>query len=739
MQNCTRPEQHGLKTAEEDEHEETETGILTRYPPPSVLGQLPLRDKGSYSKTPGSFPETDKDESESETRGIARQIVQSSLDNVLDQVKAEEARLQQSQELRRQEAAAPQDKGKGKARADDGNVSTTAIPAIRISGEDATDGGPEASSSAASSSTGRSRFRLGRLFNKRGAAQGSTSSEASSSRETLSPVSTTTSEEAAAQEKLKTLHFPLLRLINKHRNATSDGGTATMECIACFTDLPPRQLVHTPCKHLYCRDCFTHLITTSLDSNSEAQWPPKCCLTPIPIRTIVKYAASSRTLFERYKAKEAEYKIPADQRIYCSTPNCGDWIPPTRRSIDKAAKTARCSKGHTMCVMCLGPPHKHSEVCAEDRDLQLLDEIAEESGWRKCFKCQMLVEHAAACSHMTCRCGAQFCYICGLKWKTCACDSAELSRIKLRAEQNRLQREARDRGESSSPAPDAADAEEAEWLANQLQLIEDMEREEEQRREEARRAEAARLEDVRRREAEEWARREEAIHVELVKRYSGLRSELSRIENWQRTVLLNDQTRETDLSRSAAVRKRDEVKEKLERERLELRAETAAKIADREAEGKKEYAVRVAWEKQLEEDYALLLRESRLRGPGPAEAAMRSYMIKNDARRDAWRKTRDEELERFRVTVREDLECSEALIDALVRSAHRTADCELLEIKRRHKAEFRWFELATAERNRLLAEMEAVERENGSEMPDTTDDGTAASFRSWEIQDASYY
>ncbi|KAK4212332.1 hypothetical protein QBC37DRAFT_465924, partial [Rhypophila decipiens] len=68
-----------------------------------------------------------------------------------------------------------------------------------------------------------------------------------------------------------------------------------------------------------------------------------------------------------------------------------------------------------------------------------------------------------------------------------------------------------------------------------------------------------------------------------------------------------------------------------------------------------------------------------------------------------------------------------------------------------HKAEFRWFELATAERNRLLAEMEAVERENGGDMPNAagsllrladtnmSDDGTAASFRSWEIQDANYY
>ena len=34
-----------------------------------------------------------------------------------------------------------------------------------------------------------------------------------------------------------------------------------------------------------------------------------------------------------------------------------------------------------------------------------------------------------------CRCGAEFCYICGVRWKECTCATADLHRIEERAEE----------------------------------------------------------------------------------------------------------------------------------------------------------------------------------------------------------------------------------------------------------------------------------------------------------------
>lgn len=39
------------------------------------------------------------------------------------------------------------------------------------------------------------------------------------------------------------------------------------------------------------------------------------------------------------------------------------------------------------------------------------------------------------CNHMTCHCRAQFCYVCGERWKTCACEQWDEDRIVARADQ----------------------------------------------------------------------------------------------------------------------------------------------------------------------------------------------------------------------------------------------------------------------------------------------------------------
>ncbi|KAG7637400.1 IBR domain [Arabidopsis thaliana x Arabidopsis arenosa] len=76
------------------------------------------------------------------------------------------------------------------------------------------------------------------------------------------------------------------------------------------------------------------------------------------------------------------------------------------------------------CIDCKVPSHSdlscadykklHPELLVDDIKLKLL---ANENMWRQCVMCRHLIELSDGCNHMTCRCGYQFCYGCGIEWK----------------------------------------------------------------------------------------------------------------------------------------------------------------------------------------------------------------------------------------------------------------------------------------------------------------------------------
>ncbi|KAL2471106.1 zinc finger (C3HC4-type RING finger) family protein [Abeliophyllum distichum] len=70
---------------------------------------------------------------------------------------------------------------------------------------------------------------------------------------------------------------------------------------------------------------------------------------------------------------------------------------------------------HRCCFSCV---KKHVEV-------PYLSLFREFRLWRQCKKCSHMIELAAGCSHMTCRCGYEFCCTCGSGWRnkkeTCTC------------------------------------------------------------------------------------------------------------------------------------------------------------------------------------------------------------------------------------------------------------------------------------------------------------------------------
>ncbi len=280
--------------------------------------------------------------------------------------------------------------------------------------------------------------------------------------------------------------------------------------------------------------------------HTESMFPPRCCLKEVPLKDILSTLDKAQK--ELYKCKAAEYTLKPGDRWYCPNLNCQRWIPPSKlhRLRVVGAKCPSCDT--RICGHCRGVEHLAGADCPQDSGLEATLEEAERQGWRRCHKCRALVELTSGCRHITCKCGAQFCYTCGAKWCTCSCREID----QLRRHREIAERRA---------AQTSISRQEEEDIARVISAIEELERREaEQQRREAierqrkennqrtsenaerrRRQHLERLEGEKRRLEEEEAtrRREQAICRCIIKRYDYLRSALLEIQRFQQTSLIS--------------------------------------------------------------------------------------------------------------------------------------------------------------------------------------------------------
>ncbi|OAL30792.1 hypothetical protein AYO22_01412 [Fonsecaea multimorphosa] len=107
---------------------------------------------------------------------------------------------------------------------------------------------------------------------------------------------------------------------------TASKKATQLECTSCFEEISETETSKLPCNHSYCKPCLTTLITTALQN--ESNFPPKCCLTEIPLQTVLSSLNAKQR--ETYKEKAAEYAIAPQERWYCPNTKCLKWIPPSK-------------------------------------------------------------------------------------------------------------------------------------------------------------------------------------------------------------------------------------------------------------------------------------------------------------------------------------------------------------------------------------------------------------------------
>ncbi|KAI0371231.1 hypothetical protein BV20DRAFT_191557 [Pilatotrama ljubarskyi] len=196
----------------------------------------------------------------------------------------------------------------------------------------------------------------------------------------------------------------------------------TYECVACLSNIAVsvEEAIQVSCGHLYHAECLLQLVEVAM--RSPAQFPPRCCKRPVHLSSF-EHLLDAREK-DAYTMREMEQATA--RRVYCSSPRCSRFLGPRVKQIPVQIYTCPITSCNmrtcARCKAAVGPsttPETHQ--CVHDPGHRAALQLGSRLGWVRCPDCEHLVERDSGCAHMRCICGAQFCYSCGAKWKTCSC------------------------------------------------------------------------------------------------------------------------------------------------------------------------------------------------------------------------------------------------------------------------------------------------------------------------------
>ena len=188
-------------------------------------------------------------------------------------------------------------------------------------------------------------------------------------------------------------------------------------CPICYDEISsPVQLA---CGHSYCTACIRHFLTTASDTKIF----PLCCMgdendcrTPIPIPVLQRFLPPQQFKHLLQTVFIAHIEHFPQEFKYCTTPDCSQVYRCDRSGISLVLHCPSCLSA--VCSSCHEEAHEGMS-CAE-RKLQndpgeqerLNDQLAMESGFKRCPKCAVWIDKIDGCNHMSCKCGAHICWVC---------------------------------------------------------------------------------------------------------------------------------------------------------------------------------------------------------------------------------------------------------------------------------------------------------------------------------------
>jgi hypothetical protein len=211
------------------------------------------------------------------------------------------------------------------------------------------------------------------------------------------------------------------------------------DCVACQDAIEGSE-VRGPCGHFYDIECILSLFSAA--TKDESLFPPRCCRQVIPVASVRAHMTPELIALFEEKTKE----FGTLRRVYCATAACsaflgaqslrpGGWLfwgPTIFDCVRSGCSTRTCS--YCKAAVTANGVHQCKTDSSNTSDEAVLA-LGDREGWKRCPGCEALVELNLGCFHITCRCRAQFCYVCRATWKSCACPQWDEHRLLAAAEQ----------------------------------------------------------------------------------------------------------------------------------------------------------------------------------------------------------------------------------------------------------------------------------------------------------------
>ncbi|KAI8941210.1 hypothetical protein NX059_002448 [Plenodomus lindquistii] len=239
------------------------------------------------------------------------------------------------------------------------------------------------------------------------------------------PLQTTHDPDARAADEAATPPSPLIAHIPNLPLPEESG----LQCLACCKPLPKEtdpkytEEVTRPCDcdNAYCIACVRDMFLKAC--KDSARMPPRCC-AQIHLHQVRRYLTAEEV--RTFKLKYEEWSTPSP--FYCPIPSCSTFIPARLLPTRSGAHGKRTDSGvGTPSEATFSCPSCRIDICAGCRQtahpgsLCSLTEFGVDAktsallkswGYKKCPKCGHGLKRMFGCSHMECRCGAHFCWVC---------------------------------------------------------------------------------------------------------------------------------------------------------------------------------------------------------------------------------------------------------------------------------------------------------------------------------------